>query len=79
MKAAKRERVTELITASVKEAVTADAEPTVAKAIEVAQAEAKKALADDMTGTLKPFAKLELENLARDAYKAATKARKTEL
>jgi hypothetical protein len=79
VKAAKRERVIDLVKSAVKEATMADAEPSVKKAIEIATAEAKKALDEDMTGTLKPFGKTELENLARDAYKVAMKSKKTEL
>ena len=79
VKAAKRERVIELIKAAVSEAVSAAEEPSVKVAIEAASAEAKKALAEDMTGTLKPFGKEELENLARDAYKVAIKGKKEEL
>ena len=79
VKAAKRERVIDLISSAVKEAVAAASEPDVKMAIEVAKAEAQKALDEDMTGTLKAFGKTELENMARDAYKAAVKAKKTEL
>ena len=79
VKAAKRERVIELIKAAVSEAVSAAEEPSVKVAIEAASAEAKKALAEDMTGTHKPFGKEELENLARDAYKLAIKGKKEEL
>jgi len=79
VKAAKRERVIDLMTAAVKEAVAASAEPSVKMAIEVASKEAKRALDEDMTGTLKPFPKAELENIARDAYKVAVKAKKEEL
>jgi len=79
VKAAKRERVTELVSNAVKEAVAAAEEPSVKMAIDVATSEAKKALDEDMTGTLKAFSKAELENLARDAYKAAMKGKKSEL
>jgi hypothetical protein len=47
--------------------------------VEQSRVWAKKALAEDMTGTLKPFGKEELENLARDAYKVAIKGKKEEL
>jgi enolase len=79
VKAAKKERTMELIKTAVKEAVAAAAEPTVAAAIDVAKAKEKELLAEDMTGTLKPLGTYALENLARDAYKAAVKAKKDEL
>jgi len=76
VKAAKRERTIELIGTAVKEAVSADAEPSMAKAIEVATKQAKVLLDEDMTGTLKPFTKTELEGIARDAYKKTMQAKK---
>ena len=53
VKAAKRERVEGLIAAAVKEAKPS----TVAEAVKVAEAEAQKAIDEDMTGTLKSFTK----------------------
>ena len=65
VKKAKRERVESLIATAVTEASPSSA----AEAIKVAEAEAKKALDEDMTGTLKPFSKTELESIAKAAYK----------
>ena len=56
VRVAKKERVTSLITAAVKEAKPA----SVADAIEVAGKEMKKAMDEDMTGTLKAFTKASL-------------------
>ena len=45
-----------------------DAKPSaIADALEVATATAKTALAEDMTGTLKPFTKPELHGIAKKA------------
>ena len=61
VKAAKRERVISLVTQAIK-----DAKPTSsADALEIATAEAKKAVDEDMTGTLKPFSKGELTGIAK--------------
>ena len=65
VKQAKKERVESLIATAVREAAPA----TAAAAIEVAQAEEKKLLAEDMTGTLKAFAKADLERLAKAEFK----------
>jgi len=40
-----------------------------AEALKLAQAEEKKALSEDMTGTLKAFSKAELEKIAKKAFK----------
>ena len=63
VKKAKRERVESLI-----EQAVIDAKPSaIADALEVATATAKTALAEDMTGTLKPFTKPELHGIAKKA------------
>ena len=70
---AKRERVIELIKAAVSEILTAAEMPSMKMAIKAASAEAKKALSQD--SALPPLDKVELEKLARDAYKLALKAK----
>jgi len=66
VKAAKRERVVSLVLQAVK-----DAKPTSsADALDIATAAAKKALDEDLTGTLKPFSKGELTGLAKKAMSA---------
>ena len=63
VKKAKCERVESLI-----EQAVIDAKPSaIADALEVATATAKTALAEDMTGTLKPFTKPELHGIAKKA------------
>jgi hypothetical protein len=57
--------VESLIAAAVKEGNPGSVE----KALEIAQAEAKKLLAEDMTGTLKPFTKAQLHGIAKKAMK----------
>ena len=65
--AAKRDRVRNLISA----AVVAAKPATVKEAVSVAEAEASKAMEEDMTGTLTAFSKAELEKLAKAAFKEA--------
>jgi len=67
VKAAKRDRVRNLISA----AVVAAKPATVKEAVSVAEAEASKAMEEDMTGTLTAFSKAELEKLAKAAFKEA--------
>ena len=68
-----RERVVELIKAAVSERVTAVEMPSMKMAIKAASAEAKKALALD--SALSPFDKVELEKIAREAYKLGMRAK----
>ncbi len=77
---AKKQRATELIAAAAREAMAADAAPTVEACVGLARKEAEKAVSDDMTGTLKPFAKSELTDICKEAVKAAkAKGGKAEL
>lgn len=69
VKVAKKERVQSLMTTAVKEGKPS----SVAEAIEIASKEMKKAVDEDMTGTFKAFTKVQLETIARDAYKATKK------
>jgi len=66
VKQAKKERVELLIVAAVKEGAPASA----AEATKLAQAEEKKLLSEDLTGTLKPMSKAEIERIAKDGFKA---------
>ena len=66
VKAAKRERTQELIITAIKAAKPA----TNAEAMEVAAATEKQLLSEDMTGTLKPLTKPQLDGLAKKAMKA---------
>jgi hypothetical protein len=70
---AERERVVELIKAAVSERLTAVEMPSMKMAIKAASAEAKKALAQD--SALSPFDKVELEKIAREAYKLGMRAK----
>jgi hypothetical protein len=71
VKVAKKERAQKLVTEATNLAVSKLASPTLEAAIEVAKAEAEKALAEDLTKTLKPFTKKELEGIAKSALKKA--------
>jgi len=66
VKAAKRERVESLIAVAVKEGRPS----TVAEAVKIAEAEAQKAIDEDMTGTLKAFTKPQIHGLAKKAFNA---------
>ena len=66
VKGAKRERVITLVTVAAKKAASAGEDVMAA-----AEAEAKQAMAEDMTGTLKPLSKAELTNIVKEAKSSA--------
>lgn len=78
VKQAKIERVQQLMEEATAATLGAMEAPTIEDAKKEAAAEMKKALREDMTGTLKPFAAKEVDAIAKAALKAA-KAQKKEL
>lgn len=66
VKNAKKERVESLMAAAVAAAKPA----TVAEAVKIAEAEAKKAVDEDMTGSFKGFTKAQIHGIAKKAYDA---------
>jgi hypothetical protein len=66
VKGAKLERAVSLLTAAGKKAALAGED-----VLEVVKAEAAKAVDEDMTGTLKPFTKKQLDKIVKDAKLAA--------
>jgi hypothetical protein len=65
VKVAKKERAMKLMQDAVTAAMTSHANPTKEAALEVAKVEMKKALEEDLTKTLKPFSKSELEGIVK--------------
>ena len=55
-------------------AVAAAKPATVAEAVKIAEAEAKKAVDEDMTGSFKGFTKAQIHGIAKKAYDAITGA-----
>ena len=71
VKVAKRERVESLIADAIKGAVAAGTVKSVEEAMETAAAAAKRALDEDLTGTLKPFSKPQLHAIAKKTFSSA--------
>jgi|TARA_B100000524_G_scaffold292582_1_gene167355 hypothetical protein len=76
VKTAKKERVTQVVTATVIEAMSAKGSTDPAEATAIAEAEAAKAVEEDLTGTLKPLTKGEIASVVKRALKEMKKAKK---
>lgn len=78
VKVAKKERAVSVVTAAVVEGLKAMSSPSAADATALATEEAKKAVEEDMTGTLKTFGKGEIASIVKVAMKEF-KSAKSEL